>query len=70
MDHTLLFVLSGFAVGVIVGLTGVGGGSLMTPLLIFFFHIQPALAIGTDLLFAAITKSVGIVKHQRHGNID
>ena len=70
MDHTLLFVLSGFAVGVIVGLTGVGGGSLMTPLLIFFFHIQPALAIGTDLLFAAITKCVGIVKHQRHGNID
>lgn len=65
-----LYIFLGFVVGTIVGLTGVGGGSLMTPLLIFLFHVKPALAVGTDLLFAAITKSVGIVKHQRHGNID
>ncbi len=65
-----LYIALGFLVGAIVGLTGVGGGSLMTPLLIFAFGIKPSLAIGTDLLFAAITKSVGIAKHQKHGNID
>ena len=52
------FVFAGFFVGVIVGLTGVGGGSLMTPLLIFFFGVKPYLAVGTDLLFAAFTKAV------------
>jgi uncharacterized membrane protein YfcA len=46
------FILAGFVVGLIVGLTGVGGGSLMTPLLIFGFGIKPALAVGTDLLVA------------------
>ena len=56
----LLYSLSGFVVGVIVGLTGVGGGSLMTPLLILLFNIHPATAVGTDLLYASITKSVGI----------
>ena len=65
-----LYISLGFLVGLIVGLTGVGGGSLMTPMLIFFFGIKPALAIGTDLLFAAITKSAGAIKHQKHGNID
>lgn len=55
------FVLAGFVVGTVVGLTGVGGGSLMTPLLIFFFGIQPALAVGTDLLFAAGTKVGGLI---------
>ena len=65
-----LYIGLGFLVGLIVGLTGVGGGSLMTPMLIFFFGIKPALAIGTDLLFAAITKSAGALKHQQHGNID
>ena len=65
-----LYVVLGLLVGIIVGLTGVGGGSLMTPLLIFVFHVKPALAVGTDLLFAAITKATGMVKHQRHGNID
>lgn len=65
-----LYVVLGFLVGIIVGLTGVGGGSLMTPLLIFVFHVKPALAVGTDLLFAAITKATGMVKHQRHRNID
>lgn len=52
-------IFAGFAVGLIVGLTGVGGGSLMTPILIFFFGIKPYLAVGTDLLFAAVTKAGG-----------
>src|SRR5260221_5970535 len=51
----------GFGVGLLVGLTGVGGGSLMTPLLMLLFGIHPATAVGTDLLFAAATKSVGTV---------
>lgn len=55
------FVVAGFAVGLIVGLTGVGGGSLMTPILIFFFGVKPHLAVGTDLLFAAFTKLGGTV---------
>ena len=58
-------ILSGFAVGVIVGITGVGGGSLMTPLLIGVFKLHPALAIGTDLWFAALTKTGGAVAHAR-----
>ena len=53
--HEVAFVFAGFFVGVIVGLTGVGGGSLMTPILIFGFGIKPYLAVGTDLLFAAFT---------------
>jgi len=57
--HDLAFVFAGFFVGLIVGLTGVGGGSLMTPILIFFFGIKPYLAVGTDLLFAAFTKAGG-----------
>ena len=63
-------ILSGFAVGVIVGITGVGGGSLMTPLLIGVFKLHPALAIGTDLWFAALTKTGGAVAHARHGHVD
>ena len=58
-------VLAGFAVGLIVGLTGVGGGSLMTPILIFFFGIKPYLAVGTDLLFAAVTKAGGTLSLAR-----
>jgi len=61
--------LSGFGVGVLIGLTGVGGGSLMTPILIFLFQISPIIAVGTDLLFAAITKIGGIWAHSRHGTI-
>ena len=57
--NDLYFVLAGFFVGTVVGLTGVGGGSLMTPILIFFLGIKPHLAVGTDLLFAAVTKSSG-----------
>jgi hypothetical protein len=59
------FVVAGFVVGVIVGLTGVGGGSLMTPILIYFFGIKPQLAVGTDLLFAAFTKCSGTVNMAR-----
>ena len=64
------FTLAGFFVGIMVGMTGVGGGSLMTPILIFGFSIQPAIAVGTDLLFAAITKSGGIWAYWRHGVVD
>lgn len=68
--HDLAFVLAGLFVGLVVGLTGVGGGSLMTPILIFFFGVKPYLAIGTDLLFAAFTKMGGTVKLARSGHID
>ena len=59
------YVFAGFFVGTIVGLTGVGGGSLMTPLLIFFFGVKPYMAVGTDLLFAAFTKLGGTVSCAR-----
>lgn len=62
--------LSGFVVGLLVGLTGVGGGSLMTPLLVLAFGVKPITAVGTDLLYAAITKSGGSWVHHRHDNID
>jgi len=65
-----LFTLSGYVVGAIVGLTGVGGGSLMTPLLVLFFGIHPATAVGTDLLYAAITKAGGTSVHARKGHVD
>jgi uncharacterized protein len=58
-----LYVVSGFGVGLLVGMTGVGGGSLMTPLLILLFGIHPATAVGTDLLYAATTKTVGSFAH-------
>ncbi len=59
----VLYALSGLVVGFVVGLTGVGGGSLMTPLLILLFGIHPATAVGTDLLYAATTKSAGTLVH-------
>ena len=62
--------LSGFVVGAIVGLTGVGGGSLMTPLLVLAFGIHPATAVGTDLLHAAITKAGGTYVHAKQGRVD
>jgi uncharacterized membrane protein YfcA len=58
-----LYSASGFAVGLLVGMTGVGGGSLMTPLLILLFSIHPATAVGTDLLYAGLTKMGGTVVH-------
>jgi uncharacterized membrane protein YfcA len=64
------FTVAGFIVGFIVGMTGVGGGSLMTPILVLFFAIKPAVAVGTDLLYAAITKSGGILVHNKKGNIE
>jgi len=63
--HDLAFVFAGFFVGLVVGLTGVGGGSLMTPILIFFFGVKPYLAVGTDLLFAAFTKAGGTLSLMR-----
>lgn len=65
-----LYVLSGFGVGFLVGMTGVGGGSLMTPLLILLFGVHPTTAVGTDLLFAASTKSVGSAVHAGARTID
>lgn len=67
----LMYTASGFVVGLLVGVTGVGGGSLMTPLLVFLFGFNPAVAVGTDLLYAAITKSVGVfVHHGKHRSVD
>src|SRR5258705_4823778 len=64
-----LYSLSGFLVGLIVGVTGVGGGSLMTPLLVLVFGVAPVTAVGTDLLFAALTKTGGAWAHARRGNV-
>ncbi len=64
------FVLAGLGVGIMVGMTGVGGGSLMTPILIFGFSISPVIAVGTDLLFAAITKAGGVWSYWRHGVVN
>src|ERR1700733_13105176 len=66
----LLYTISGFGVGLLVGLTGVGGGSLMTPLLILLFGIHPTTAVGTDLLYAAVTKSAGSVVHGFNRTVD
>ena len=63
MSGASLYVASGFGVGLLVGMTGVGGGSLMTPLLILLFGIHPSTAVGTDLLYAAATKTGGSAVH-------
>jgi uncharacterized protein len=70
--HTInpLYSLSGLFVGALVGFTGVGGGSLMTPLLVLLFGIHPATAVGTDLLYAGITKISGSAVHGSNGAID
>ena len=65
-----LYSLSGFAVGLLVGMTGVGGGALMTPILILLFGIHPATAVGTDLLYAAATKTGGSLVHGYARSID
>lgn len=65
----VLYIISGAAVGFLVGLTGVGGGSLMTPLLLAFGFPAPV-AIGTDLLYAAVTKTSGAIAHHRKGNVN
>lgn len=61
---------AGFGVGILVGMTGVGGGSLMAPIMILLFGVAPATAVGTDLWFAAITKSFGGFIHHRQGGVD
>jgi len=64
------YAVAGFLVGALVGVTGVGGGSLMTPILILLFGVSPATAVGTDLLFAAATKTVGSLVHGVNRTID
>jgi uncharacterized membrane protein YfcA len=66
---SLSYIVSGFAVGLLVGLTGVGGGSLMTPLLTLLFGISPTVAVGTDLAFASITKGAGTLAHRVRGTV-
>ncbi|MEO9131381.1 MAG: sulfite exporter TauE/SafE family protein [Sphingomonas sp.] len=69
-DINLLYSAAGLAVGVLVGLTGIGGGSLMTPLLVLAFGFHPVTAVGTDLLFASATKTVGTTVHGISGTVD
>lgn len=66
---TLSYIVAGFGVGILVGLTGVGGGSLMTPILTLFFNVVPGVAVGTDLAFASITKVAGTVAHRYRGTV-
>lgn len=71
MSHTwLLIIAGGFTVGFLVGLTGVGAGSLMTPFLISVIGVPPVLAVGTDLLFASLTKASAAWRHQALGNVE
>ena len=65
-----MYSLSGLAIGFLVGMTGVGGGSLMTPLLILLFGIHPSTAVGSDLLYASMTKVVGTGFHSNNGSVD
>jgi uncharacterized protein len=69
-NHWALIIVGGFTVGFLVGLTGVGAGSLMTPFLISGIGISPVLAVGTDLLFASITKASAAWRHHSLGNVD
>jgi uncharacterized protein len=66
----LTMIAFGFAVGLLVGITGTGGGSVMTPLLVILFGINPATAIGTDIAYSAVEKSIGGVRQFRAGNVD
>jgi uncharacterized protein len=70
VDINPLYSAAGLAVGILVGLTGVGGGSLMTPLLVLAFGFHPVTAVGTDLLYASATKSVGTAVHGFSGTVD
>ncbi|MDQ3723147.1 MAG: sulfite exporter TauE/SafE family protein, partial [Actinomycetota bacterium] len=65
-----LVIVFGLGVGILVGLTGIGGGSLMTPLLVLFAGIPPVVAIGTDLAYGAVTKTLGGWRHWRKGTVD
>jgi hypothetical protein len=66
---TWQFTLSGFLIGALVGITGMGGGSLLTPILVIFFGFKPTLAVGTDILHGAIFKSFGAIRHRRLGTV-
>ena len=63
-------VIFGFGIGALVGMTGMGGGTLMTPLLILVFGIKPVTAIGTDIFYAAVTKTVGGWRHLKMGTVN
>jgi len=63
------FVLTGLFIGTLVGMTGMGGGSLMTPILVILFNFEPTLAVGTDIAHGAIFKTVGAFRHRRLGNV-
>ena len=65
----MTYITAGFGVGLLVGMTGVGGGSLMTPLLTLLFGVSPTVAVGTDLAFASITKGAGTITHRFNGNV-
>ena len=69
-QYNLIVVLSGFFVGLLVGQTGTGGGSLMTPLLVLLFGVHPASAVGTDLLYASASKSIGTLVHGAHHTVN
>jgi uncharacterized membrane protein YfcA len=66
---TWQFTLSGLLIGALVGMTGMGGGSLLTPILVIFFGFKPTLAVGTDILHGAVFKSFGAVRHRRLGTV-
>src|SRR4051795_6275181 len=65
-----LVIAFGLGVGILVGLTGIGGGSLMTPLLVIFIGTNPIVAVGTDLAYGAVTKTLGGWRHWRKGTVD
>jgi hypothetical protein len=69
-SYNPLYSLAGLLVGMLIGLTGVGGGSLMTPLLVLLFGFHPATAVGTDLLYASVTKTVGTAVHGKEGRVE
>src|SRR5207237_4668816 len=66
---TWQFVLTGLLIGTLVGMTGMGGGSLMTPILVIVFGFKPTLAVGTDILHGAIFKTVGAIRHRKLGTV-
>jgi len=68
--HSLLYAVSGFVIGALTGVTGTGGGALMTPMLILAFGVHPITAVGTDLLYASITKASGTVVHAYNRTVD
>jgi len=70
LDFSIAIVLFGLGIGILVGMTGMGGGALMTPLLILVFGVSPTTAIGTDILYAAITKTVGAWRHFKLGTVN